>query len=263
MSQSSNSDSDSSLDNKTAPEDYNSDSSSGWGSVFSENDKAVSGLAIPGKPILKKTGVNNSVNISVNNSVNPFLPKDYRIDSRRDAKYAHDHAISGAPLETNLLRRDQNRPYNTQARRKVVKEDAENRDEIIKMFKKFEENNPHANTVVTIDESKNALGTAKRKYMGDNVVTVKEDRRQKSRVVADKVSDILFKLLKDTPPGDIYTRIDELIATASPVNTSLKHSDELTVRQLNHLNNANLFDRVLNETIEKITIYKKSNTAAS
>jgi hypothetical protein len=100
--------------------------------------------------------------------------------------------------------------------------------------------------------------------MGDNVLTVEENRRQKSRVVADKVSDILFELLKDIPHDQVNTKIYELIANASPVNKSVKRSDdELTVRQVNNLKNAGLFDDALNKTIEKINNYKTSNTAAA
>ena len=132
------------------------------------------------------------------------------------------------------------------------------------MFKKFEEDNPPPKARVTIDENQNKLVGEKRKYMGDNVLTVEENRRQKSRDVADRVSIILFELLKDIPPEDVNTKIDELIANASPVNKSFKRSnDKLTVRQLNHLYNADLFDDALNKTIEKINNYKTSDTAAA
>ena len=67
------------------------------------------------------------------------------------------------------------------------------------MFQQWEKDNPPADSLVRIDESKNTFGTAKRESMGTNVVTVAQDRREKALIVADKVSDILFDLLKFTP----------------------------------------------------------------
>jgi hypothetical protein len=242
---------------KNSDSDSDSDSAE---STFSENDKYVRAPFVePGKPILKK-GVSNSVNPTI--PPQPSLDKGYTMDASKDAKYSETHAKTGAPLEAKLSRQEQNSNYNIKARSTVVANDAKKRAEIIALFKKWEEDNPPPDARVRIDETLNTSGTAKRKTL-EGTVTVEEDRRQKSKVVAAKVSVILFELLKDIPLDQVNTKIDELIANASPVNKSLKRSDELTARQVNHLKNADLFDEALNETIQKINNYKNSDTTVA
>ena len=229
--------------------------------TFPENDNAVSGLVEPGKPILKK-GAPNSVNPTIPSV--QIVPKFYAFNASKDAVFAHNHANSGAPLETKLSRQQLNNVSNKEARLEVVENGAKMRAEIIALFEEWEKDNPPPKARVTIDENQNKLVGVKRKYMGDNVLTVEENRRQKSRVVADKVSDILFELLKDIPHDQVNTKIYELIANASPVNKSVKRSDdELTVRQVNNLKNAGLFDDAIEMTFDKLNRYKNPDTAAA
>lgn len=231
-------------------------------STFPENDKYVKKPFIEaGKSILNTTSASNLVNPTIPQE--PPLYESYKINARRDAVFARQQA-NFDDLQAKLSRQQQNSFYNTEARLEVVTSDAEKRAEIIALFKKFAEDNPPPKARVTIDENQNKLVGVKRKYMGDNVLTVEEKRRQQSRVVADKVSDILFKLLKDIQPEEVNTKIDELIANASQVNKSFKRSDdELTVRQVNNLKNAGLFDDAIKMTFDKLNRYKKPDTAAA
>lgn len=232
--------------------------------IFSKNDNAVSGLVEPGKPILKK-GVSKSVNPTIPQQ--PPLDKGYENDARTDARFAGQQAREQRfsdvlDLKAKLSRQQQNRDYNAEARLKVVKNDAEKRAKIIALFKKFEEENPRADALVTFSSTVTE-GTSKRKTL-KGTVTVEENKRQKSRVVADNVSDILFELLKDIQPEEVNTKIDELIANASQVNKSFKRSDdELTVRQVNNLKNAGLFDDAIEMTFDKLNRYKNPDTAAA
>ena len=229
--------------------------------TFPENDNAVSGLVEPGKPILKK-GAPNSVNPTIPSV--QIVPKFYVFNASKDAVFAHNHANSGAPLETKLSRQQLNNVSNKEARLEVVENGAKMRAEIIALFEEWEKDNPPPKKArVTIDENQNIEGTSKRGTL-EGTVTVEENRRQKSRVVADKVSDILFELLKDIPHDQVNTKIYELIANASPVNKSVKRSDdELTVRQVNNLKNAGLFDDAIEMTFDKLNRYKNPDTAAA
>jgi hypothetical protein len=250
--------------------DGNGDSDSDSDSVdtiFSKNDNAVSGLVEPGKPILKKGIVPKSVNPTIPSGT--LVSRKYAFDASKDAVFAGQEARKQAFLDDDPdyraadNRREQNRFYNREARLEVLENDAKKRPEIIALFKKFEEENPPPKKArVTIDENQNIEGTSKRGTL-EGTVTVEEKRIQKSRVVADNVSIILFELLKDIQPEDVNTKIDELIAKASRVNKSLKGSDdELTVRQLKHLYNVGLFDETIEMTFNKLNIYKNSDTAA-
>lgn len=238
-----------------------SDSQRSNDTIFSKNNKYVKKPFIePDESILKKGIVPKSVNSTIPQQ--PPLDKGYTMDASKDAKYSETHAKTGAPLEAKLSRQQQNSFYNKEARLKVVENDAKERPEIIALFEEWEKDNPPPKSRVTIDENQNTEGTSNRGTL-EGTLTVEEKRIQKSKVVADKVSDILFELLKDIPPEEVNTKIDELIANASRVNKSLKYSDKLTVRQVNNLKNAGLFDDALNKTIEKINNYKTSNTAAA
>jgi len=256
-------DSDSVSDSVIGVKRKNSDSDSQRSNdtTFSENDIYVKKPFVePGKSILNTTSASNSVNPT--SPQQPLLPKIYTIYTGKDAVFARQQAFLD-DLDAKLSRQQQNRDYNREARLKVVENDAKKRAEIIALFEEWEKDYPPAVSSVTFDENQNTEGPAKLKTL-EGTVTVEEKRRQKSIVVADKVSDILFELLKDIQHDQVNTKIDELIANASPVNKSFKRSnDKLTVRQLNHLYNADLFDDALNKTIEKINNYKTSDTAAA
>ena len=233
--------------------------------ILPENDNAVSGLVEPGKPILKK-GVSNSVTPTI--PLVTLVSRKYAFDASKDAVFAQKQAREQAfsddlDLKAKLLRQQQNSFYNTGARLEVVENGAKMRAEIIALFEEWEKDNPPPKARVTIDENQNKLVGVKRKTL-EGTVTVEENKRQKSRVVADNVSDILFELLKDIQPEDVNTKIDELIANASPVNKSVKRSDdELTVRQVNNLKNSGLFNETIEMTFNKLNNYKTSDTAAA
>ena len=233
-------------------ESINSDSQRSADSTNPKNNPNVKRpFPKSGKPILSKTGSKSLIKSVITSSV----PIDYTINASRDAIYARTHANSDADYQAVDNRRNQNRASNTQARLKLVKKYEENRD-------KNRDISYPPNPSVTINVNQNSEHLVKRKSL-KGTVTVEEDRRQKSMVVAYKVSDILFELLKRIPLDQVKTRLDELIANASPVNTSLKRSDRLTVRQLNHLNSTGLFDKAIEMTLDKLNNYKHSDTTVA
>lgn len=235
-------------------------SGSSWGTVFSENNAAVFGLVKPGSSILKPTSGSKKVNTDMppNPISEAFLPLERK--ANRDARWSHENADASNDIGYVLERRQRNGPNNQIARSGFIQSDAELRRKIIKMFEQWEEDNPPADAVVRIDESKNTFGTAKRESMGTNVVTVDQDRREKASIVADKVSDILFELLKDIPVDQVNRKMDELIDKASQVNTSLNKSSKLTSRQLQHLYDADLFEKAIEMTLTKLNSHKMSYT---
>jgi len=255
--------------------DLNSNSQDSWGTLFSENNAAVNRLVKPGVSILKK-----SSNNEINTEMPPFPLTDafeiVKKKGRRDSSWSnraaiaiHDDAIKVdydsdnsllndtiAPLYKNE-RKYKNYEGNKKANLDLIKSDAELRTQIIEMFEKYEEENPPADAVVTIDESKNTFGTAKRLFMG-NTVTVAQDKIDKTKFVANIVADILFNLLKDTQPDQVKTKLETIIANPSSVNTSLTNSNGLTSRQIKHLTSAGLFEQTVNLALNKLENYNNT-----
>ena len=230
---------------------YSSDSS-GYGTTFSDNEGAIKGDVESGKSVLKKPS-------PVYKLTGPVLPKN-NITSRleahsiRSAKLANKYP-SADDLGIRIADRDANREVNSETRLAFVKDDAAKRAEIIRLFEEWERDNP-PDTRVRFSEEPPKVGTAKRDSMGIDPVTVDQDRREKAQDVANNVANILFELLKDIPADQVNRKMDEIIANASPVNTNLKNPNELSSRKINHLYNADLFEKAVNMAFDRINGYR-------
>jgi hypothetical protein len=228
------------------------DSDSGYGTTFSDNDDAIEGNVKSGKSAFKKKS-------TVYKLTGPVLPKN-NITSRLEAHSIRSAMLankypSADDLGIRIAVRDANREVNSETRSAFVKDDAARRAEIIKLFEEWERYNP-PDTRVRFSEDPPKVGTAKRDSMGIEPVTVDQDRREKAQDVANNVANILFELLKDIPADQVNRKMDEIIANASPVNTNLKNPNELTSRKINHLYNADLFEKAVNMAFDRINGYR-------
>ena len=246
---------------------YDSDNSqgsndSGWGTVKSANDPFTT-IPFPEPnrpPILKPTSGSKAVNTAMPPNPISKAQVELKRKANRDERWSRENEAVSSDTGYVSDRRRQNGPNNEEARNRFIQSDAELRKEIIEMFEQWEKDNPPADAIVRFDESNNTVGRAKRESMGTDVLTVKEDRREKSNKVADKVSDILFDLLKFTPPEQLDKKMNEIIDKASPVNRSLNNSGELTSRHIQHLYNADLFEKAIEMTLIKLNSHKMSYT---